>query len=108
MVCEVNLFNPTETLDINRSYTEARGNILDRNNVPLTANLRLGSVRGIPGKIDDKDVFVKKIKYIFPELNEDILTQRANNNSSFWIKRNISNKRLHIPTKYFSRKRTFL
>ena len=93
-IVEVNLFNPTETLDINRSYTEARGNILDRNNVPLTANLRLGSVRGIPGKIDDKDVFVKKIKYIFPELNEDILTQRANNNSSFWIKRNISNKYL--------------
>ena len=93
-IVEVNLFNPTETLDINRSYTEARGNILDRNNVPLTANLRLGSVRGIPGKIDDKDVFVKKIKYIFPELNENILTQRANNNSSFWIKRNISNKYL--------------
>jgi len=93
-IVEVNLFNPSETLDINRSYTEARGNILDRNNVPLTANLRLGSLRGIPGKIDDKDVFVKKIKYIFPELNVDILTQRVNNKLSFWIKRNISNQYL--------------
>ena len=95
-VVEVNLFNPNEILDINRSYTDLRGNILDRNNVPLTANLRLGSVRGYPNNIYDKDTFVKKIKHIFPELNEKTLTERANSDLSFWIKRNITNQYLQI------------
>ena len=90
-IIEVNLFNNNESSVFNKNYTDIRGNILDRNNNPLTANLRLGSIRAFPNKIYDKKSFIENIQKIFPEINEEKLIQRVNGNSSFWIKRNISN-----------------
>ena len=52
-IIEVNLFNQNEQSIFNKSYTEARGNILDRNNNPLTANLRLANIGVLPNKIYD-------------------------------------------------------
>jgi|TARA_B110000459_G_C16606117_1_gene493629 cell division protein FtsI (penicillin-binding protein 3) len=90
-IIEINLFNQNEQSIFNKSYTEARGNILDRNNNPLTANLRLANIGVFPNKIYDKVNFIKSVKIIFPEINEKNLLQRINGNSHFWIKRNASN-----------------
>ena len=57
-IIEVNLFNTNEQAIFNKSYTDARGNILDRNNNPLTANLRLANIGAYPDKITDKKKFI--------------------------------------------------
>ena len=93
-IIELNLFNDHQQSIFNKSYTDARGNILDRNDNPLTANLRLADIGVFPKQIYDKDKFVKNIKTIFPEISEDRLLQRVNGDSHFWIKRNVSNQYL--------------
>ena len=93
-IIELNLFNDHEQSIFNKSYTDARGNILDRNENPLTANLRLADIGVFPKQIYDKDKFVKNVKTIFPEISEDRLLQRVNGDSHFWIKRNVSNQYL--------------
>ncbi len=93
-IIELNLFNDHEQSIFNKSYTDARGNILDRNDNPLTANLRLADIGVFPKQIYDKDKFVKNVKTIFPEISEDRLLQRVNGDSHFWIKRNVSNQYL--------------
>jgi len=93
-IIELNLFNDHQQSIFNKSYTDARGNILDRNENPLTANLRLADIGVFPKQIYDKDKFVKNVKTIFPEISEDRLLQRVNGDSHFWIKRNVSNQYL--------------
>ena len=93
-IIELNLFNDHQQSIFNKSYTDARGNILDRNDNPLTANLRLADIGVFPKQIYDKDKFVKNVKTIFPEISEDLLLQRVNGDSHFWIKRNVSNQYL--------------
>ena len=93
-IIEVNLFNQSEQSIFNKSYTEARGNILDRNNNPLTANLRLANIGVFPNKIYDKNKFVNSVKIIFPELSRERLLKKINGKSHFWIKRNVSNYKL--------------
>ena len=95
-IIELNLFNDYQQSIFNKSYTDARGNILDRNENPLTANLRLADIGVFPKQIYDKDKFVKNVKTIFPEISEDRLLQRVNGDSHFWIKRNVSNQYLQI------------
>ena len=90
-IIELNLFNDHQQSIFNKSYTDARGNILDRNENPLTANLRLADIGVFPKQIYDKDKFIKSVKTIFPEISEDRLLQRVNGDSHFWIKRNVSN-----------------
>ena len=93
-IIELNLFNDHQQSIFNKSYTDVRGNILDRNENPLTANLRLADIGVFPKQIYDKDKFVKNVKTIFPEISEDRLLQRVNGDSHFWIKRNVSNQYL--------------
>ena len=93
-IIELNLFNDHQQSIFNKSYTDARGNILDRNENPLTANLRLADIGVFPKQIYDKDKFIKSVKTIFPEISEDRLLQRVNGDSHFWIKRNVSNQYL--------------
>ena len=90
-IIELNLFNDHQQSIFNKSYTDVRGNILDRNENPLTANLRLADIGVFPKQIYDKDKFIKSVKTIFPEISEDHLLQRVNGDSHFWIKRNVSN-----------------
>jgi len=90
-IIELNLFNDHQQSIFNKSYTDVRGNILDRNENPLTANLRLADIGVFPKQIYDKDKFIKSVKTIFPEISEDRLMQRVNGDSHFWIKRNVSN-----------------
>ena len=90
-ILEVNFFNINEQAAINKSYTDARGNILDRNRNPLTANLRLANIAAFPEQIYDKEEFVNNILTIFPEISEDQLKKKVNGESHFWIKRNVSN-----------------
>ena len=90
-IIELNLFNDHQQSIFNKSYTDVRGNILDRNENPLTANLRLADIGVFPKQIYDKDKFIKSVKTIFPEISEDRLLQRVNGDSHFWIKRNVSN-----------------
>ena len=93
-IIELNLFNDHQQSIFNKSYTDVRGNILDRNENPLTANLRLADIGVFPKQIYDKDKFIKSVKTIFPEISEDRLLQRVNGDSHFWIKRNVSNQYL--------------
>ena len=90
-IIEVNLFNTNEQAIFNKSYTDARGNILDRNNNPLTANLRLANIGAFPDKITDKKKFVNNIVSIFPEINRGHLEKKVNGANYFWIKRNVTN-----------------
>ena len=90
-IIEVNLFNTNEQAIFNKSYTDARGNILDRNNNPLTANLRLANIGAYPDKITDKKKFINNIVSIFPEINRGHLEKKVNGANYFWIKRNVTN-----------------
>ena len=90
-IIEVNLFNTNEQAIFNKSYTDARGNILDRNNNPLTANLRLANIGAYPDKITDKKKFINNIVPIFPEINRGHLEKKVNGANYFWIKRNVTN-----------------
>ena len=90
-VIEVNLFNDDKPSIFNKSYTDARGNILDRNKNPMTANLRLANIGVFPKKIYDKNEFIKNVIEIFPEINEERLTKKVNGENHFWIRRNVSN-----------------
>ena len=90
-IIEVNLFNTNEQTIFNKSYTDARGNILDRNNNPLTANLRLANIGAYPDKITDKKKFINNIVSIFPEINRGHLEKKVNGANYFWIKRNVTN-----------------
>ena len=90
-IIEVNLFNTNEQAIFNKSYTDARGNILDRNNNPLTANLRLANIGAYPDKITDKKKFINNIVSIFPEINRGHLEKKVNGGNYFWIKRNVTN-----------------
>ena len=88
---EINLFNQSENSTLIKSYTEARGNILDRNNNPLTHNIKLANILINPNKIDNKSNFMMAVTEIFPELDTNNLITRLNKSKSFYLKRNISN-----------------
>ena len=96
-----------QTLQINFFYSQKpnffsqqermiRPNILDRNQISLTANLKMSNIAIRPSKINDKKKFIEKILLIenlsFPLNKIDKLFEK----NFFYLKRNASNYDLQL------------
>ncbi len=66
-----------------------RGNILDRNNTFLTANLLTSHISVNPKAIYDKDKFVSKISTINNRLSHDEIENLISQNKFFWLDYNV-------------------
>ena len=66
-----------------------RGNILDRNNTFLTANLLTSHISVNPKAIYDKDKFVSKISTINNRLSHDEIGNLISQNKFFWLDYNV-------------------
>ena len=64
---EINLFYVEKNRYFVSSIDEERRNILDRNNISLTANLQMSDVGIDPKKIYDRDAFIKNISSLYKE-----------------------------------------
>ena len=88
-ILHLNLFfNPNEKYFANNELV-IRPNIVDRNNVSLTANLKMQNVQVFPKEINDKQRFINKITKIYNDLSIDGITKRLNSTNSFYLDRNV-------------------
>ena len=93
---EINLFyQPQESYSLSSEYSE-RGNFLDRNNVSLTANLRMYDIGIKPDKIHEKNKFIKKISSLYSDISSEELSKKIESNRYFYLKRKISPQELQI------------
>ncbi len=71
----------------------SRSDISDRNGYILATNLEGASVYIRPEEVQEKALVAKKIKNIFPELNESVLLNKLNDGRKFfWLKSLVSPK----------------
>ena len=88
-ILHLNLFfNPNEKYFANNELV-IRPNIVDRNNVSLTANLKMQNVQVFPREINDKQRFINKITKIYNDLSIEGITKRLNSTNSFYLDRNV-------------------
>ena len=88
-ILHLNLFfNPNEKYFANNELV-IRPNIVDRNNVSLTANLKMQNVQVFPREINDKQRFINKITKIYNDLSVEGITKRLNSTNSFYLDRNV-------------------
>ena len=87
---EINLFYVEKNRYFVSSIDEERRNILDRNNISLTANLQMSDVGIDPKKIYDRESFIKKVSSLYYDISENDLENRINSGKWFYLKRNIS------------------
>ena len=93
---EINLFyQPQESYSLSSEYSE-RGNFLDRNNISLTANLRMYDIGIKPDKIHEKNKFIKKISSLYSDISSEELSKKIESNRYFYLKRKISPQELQI------------
>ena len=91
---EINLFyQPQDNYFSSAEYSE-RGNFYDRNNISLTANLRMYDIGIKPNKIHEKNKFVKKFASLYDDITSDELSKRIDSNRFFYLKRQISPQEL--------------
>ena len=87
---EINLFYVEKNRYFVSSIDEERRNILDRNNISLTANLQMADVGIDPKKIYDREAFIKKVSSLYYDISANDLENRINSGKWFYLKRNIS------------------
>ena len=87
---EINLFYVEKNRYFVSSIDEERRNILDRNNISLTANLQMSDVGIDPKKIYDRESFIKKVSSLYYDISANDLENRINSGKWFYLKRNIS------------------
>ena len=93
---EINLFyQPQESYSLSSEYSE-RGNFFDRNNISLTANLRMYDIGIKPDKIHEKNKFIKKISSLYSDISSEELSKKIESNRYFYLKRKISPQELQI------------
>ncbi len=91
---EINLFyQPQESYSLSSEYSE-RGNFFDRNNISLTANLRMYDIGIKPNKIHEKNKFIKKFSSLYSDISSDELSEKIESNRFFYLKRKISPQEL--------------
>ena len=82
---EINLFYQSQDSYFSSVEDSERGNLYDRNNVSLTANLRMYDIGIIPKEIYDKDKFIRKLSSLFNEIPKDVLKERIDSNRFFYL-----------------------
>jgi cell division protein FtsI (penicillin-binding protein 3) len=87
---EINLFYVEKNRYFVSSIDDERRNILDRNNISLTANLQMSDVGIDPKKIYDRESFIKKVSSLYYDISANDLENRINSGKWFYLKRNIS------------------
>ena len=91
---EINLFyEPPKNYLSSLEYSE-RGNFYDRNNISLTANLKLYDIGIKPNKIYEKRKFIKKFSSLYSDVSSEELSERIESNRFFYLKRKISPQEL--------------
>ena len=86
-------FNPNEKYFSNNELIK-RPNIVDRNNVLLTANLKMQNIQIFPEKIHDKERFLNKVTSIYNDISYENIETKINKNKFFYLKRNASPQEL--------------
>ena len=82
---EINLFYQPQKSYFSSVEDSERGNFYDRNNVSLTANLRVYDIGIQPKKIYEEDKFIRKLTSLYSEISEDKLKERIDLNSFFYL-----------------------
>ena len=82
---EINLFYQSQDSYFSSVEDSERGNLYDRNNVSLTANLRMYDIGIIPKEIYDKDKFIRKLSSLFNEIPKNVLKERIDSNRFFYL-----------------------
>lgn len=113
-VVDVSAINsePTNISDIENELSAEqltrRADIVDRNGVILATSLITASVYANPKVMLDKELALKKLVSVFPDLDRQDITEKFNSKKSFvWIKRNLTPSEqykvnaLGIPGVYF-------
>ncbi len=91
---EINLFyQPQSSYSLSSEYSE-RGNFVDRNNISLTANLRMYDIGIKPNKIHEKNRFIKKFSNLYSDISSEELSKKIESNRFFYLKRKISPQEL--------------
>ena len=87
-------FNPNEKYFSNNQLTK-RPNIVDRNNVSLTANLKMQNIQVFPEKIHNRERFLNKVTSIYNDITYQNIEKKINRNKFFYLKRNATHQELH-------------
>ena len=87
------IFNPNEKYFSNNQIIK-RPNIIDRNNVSLTANLKMQNIQVFPEKIYNQERFLNKITSIYDDISYKTIQEKINKNKFFYLKRNVSPQEL--------------
>jgi len=69
--------------------TRGRGLIMDSKGEPLALNKKSASVYVFAGEIDDKKMFIKKLKNAGMKLSNTTITRILKNNGFVWLERNM-------------------
>ena len=85
---DVNLFYHQENKYFSNNELIERGNIYDRNDVSITANIKMYNIGINPNQVDDKSGLISKIKSIYPSINEVDLRKKFKKDKFFYLKRN--------------------
>lgn len=90
------------------TFETARQDIVDRNGVPLSTNLKTTSLYANPQKIIDAEEAARKLSRFYPNLGyEELLGELSSKKQFIWIKRNLPPKEFEavndmgIPGLYF-------
>ncbi len=86
-------FNPNEKYFSNNQLTK-RPNIVDRNNVSLTANLKMQNIQVFPEKIHNRERFLNKVTSIYNDITYQSIEKKINRNKFFYLKRNATHQEL--------------
>ena len=78
-------FNPNEKYFSNNQLTK-RPNIVDRNNVSLTANLKMQNIQVFPEKIHNRERFLNKVTSIYNDITYQNIEKKLTEISSFILK----------------------
>ena len=87
------IFNPNEKYFSNNQIVK-RPNIIDRNNVFLTANLKMQNIQVFPEKIYNHERFINKINSIYDDISYKNFQEKINKKKFFYLKRNASPQEL--------------
>ena len=91
---EINLFYELPKNYLSSLEYSERGNFYDRNNISLTANLKLYDIGIKPNKIYEKGKFIKKFSSLYSDVSSEELSERIESNRFFYLKRKISPQEL--------------
>lgn len=82
--------DPVQKMAAHDAWAVKRADIVDRNGVVLATSLPTASLYADPQEVLDPEDAAAKLHAIFPDLDEDLLLSRLQQNNRFvWIRRNL-------------------